>query len=139
MEWMSWTIPTAAFFVVIGLILVGMTTWELRSPSILRRGFLPIATTRGDRLFIGLLGSAYLHLLVIGVTDWSIWVGLRVVPGVAVGCDAVGLVESLGNVAPKLKQEVSMFDKNNKLRHSISLAADAGTQRFERRGLGRCL
>jgi predicted small integral membrane protein len=35
---------------------------------------LPIATTRGDRLFIGLLGSAYLHLLVIGATDWSIWV-----------------------------------------------------------------
>jgi predicted small integral membrane protein len=25
-------------------------------------------------LFIGLLGSAYLHLLVIGATDWSIWV-----------------------------------------------------------------
>ena len=74
MEWMSWTVPTAAFFTVIGLILVGMTTWELRSPSVLRRGLLPIATTRGDRLFIGLLGSAYLHLLVIGVTDWSIWV-----------------------------------------------------------------
>ncbi|MDR6925946.1 putative small integral membrane protein [Pseudomonas sp. BE134] len=71
---MSWTVPTAVFFIVIGLILVGMTTWELRSPSILRRGLLPIATTRGDRLFIGLLGSAYLHLLVIGVTDWSIWV-----------------------------------------------------------------
>lgn len=74
MEWMSWTVPTAAFFTVIGLILVGMTTWELRSPSVLRRGLLPIATTRGDRLFIGLLGSAYLHLLVTGVTDWSIWV-----------------------------------------------------------------
>ena len=74
MEWMSWTTPTATFFIVIGLILVGMTTWEMRSPSILRRRFLPIATTRGDRLFIGLLGSAYLHLLVIGVTDWSIWV-----------------------------------------------------------------
>jgi predicted small integral membrane protein len=73
MEWMSWTAPTAGFFIAIGLLLVGMTTWELRSPSILRRGFLPIATTRGDRLFIGLLGSAYLHLLVIGVTDWSIW------------------------------------------------------------------
>ncbi|WP_433741362.1 DUF2160 domain-containing protein [Pseudomonas putida] len=74
MEWMSWTVPTAAFFSVVALILVVMTTWELRSPSILRRGFLPIATTRGDRLFIGLLGSAYLHLLVIGVTDWSIWI-----------------------------------------------------------------
>ena len=74
MEWMSWTGPTAAFFTAIALILVSMTTWELRSPSVPRRGFLPIVTTRGDRLFIGLLGSAYLHLLVIGVTDWSIWV-----------------------------------------------------------------
>ncbi|EPM56870.1 hypothetical protein A264_21108 [Pseudomonas syringae pv. actinidiae ICMP 19071] len=74
MEWMSWTLPTAAFFISIGLLLVGMTVWELRSASIERRGFLPIVTTRGDRLFIGLLGSAYLHLLVIGVTDWNIWV-----------------------------------------------------------------
>ncbi|MCQ3016766.1 DUF2160 domain-containing protein [Pseudomonas tremae] len=74
MEWMSWTLPTAAFFIGIGLLLVGMTVWELRSASIERRGFLPIVTTRGDRLFIGLLGSAYLHLLVIGVTEWSIWI-----------------------------------------------------------------
>jgi predicted small integral membrane protein len=34
--------PTALFFGGIGLILAGMTTWELRSPSIPRRG-LPIA------------------------------------------------------------------------------------------------
>ncbi|WP_296262550.1 MULTISPECIES: DUF2160 domain-containing protein [unclassified Pseudomonas] len=74
MEWMSWTLPTAIFFASIAAILVAMTVWELRSASIERRGFLPIATTRGDRLFIGLLGSAYLHLLVIGATDWSIWV-----------------------------------------------------------------
>ncbi len=74
MEWMAWTTPTAAFFAAIALLLVGMTVWELRSPCVERRGFLPIATTRGDRLFIGLLGSAYLHLLVIGATEWSIWV-----------------------------------------------------------------
>ncbi len=74
MEWMSWTLPTAIFFASIATILVAMTVWELRSASIERRGFLPIATTRGDRLFIGLLGSAYLHLLVIGATDWNIWV-----------------------------------------------------------------
>ncbi|KPX23706.1 Uncharacterized protein ALO71_00433 [Pseudomonas amygdali pv. dendropanacis] len=74
MEWMSWTLPTAAFFISIALLLAGMTVWELRSASIERRGFLPIATTRGDRLFIGLLGSAYLHLLVIGATDWSVWI-----------------------------------------------------------------
>lgn len=29
---------------------------------------------RGDRLFIGLLASAYLHLLVVGVSDWPLWV-----------------------------------------------------------------
>ncbi len=74
MEWMAWTWPTAGFFMAIGVLLVGMTAYELHTPNVARRGFLPIVTTRGDRLFIGLLGSAYLHLLVIGVTDWSIWV-----------------------------------------------------------------
>lgn len=74
MEWMAWTTLTTTFFCSIGVLLACMTGWELRSPSIARRGFLPIATSRGDRLFIGLLGSAFLHLLVIGATDWSIWV-----------------------------------------------------------------
>jgi predicted small integral membrane protein len=74
MDWMAWTLPTALFFGAIATILAGMTVWELRSPCIERKGFLPISTTRGDRLFIGLLGSAYLHLLVVGTTDWSIWV-----------------------------------------------------------------
>jgi predicted small integral membrane protein len=74
MSWMAWTLPTALFFIGVALVLLAMTAAELRWPSTERRGFLPIATTRGDRLFIGLLGSAYLHLLVIGATDWSIWV-----------------------------------------------------------------
>lgn len=74
MEWMAWTPVTAAFFGGIALLLVGMTVWEIRSPCVERRGFLPIVTSRGDRLFIGLLGSAYLHLLVVGVTDWSTWI-----------------------------------------------------------------
>ncbi len=29
----------------------------------MRKGFLPIATTRGDRLFIGLLSAAYVNLI----------------------------------------------------------------------------
>ena len=74
MEWMAWTLPTALFFIAVGLLLLGMTVLELRRPCIERRGFLPIATTRGDRLFIGLLASAYLHLLIIGVNDWPLWV-----------------------------------------------------------------
>lgn len=74
MDWMAWTLPTALFFGSIATILAGMTVWELRSPCVERKGFLPISTTRGDRLFIGLLGSAYLHLLVVGTTDSSVWI-----------------------------------------------------------------
>ncbi len=74
MEWMAWTLPTAIFFIGIFLMLVGMTVWELVSPSIERRGLLPIATTRGDRLFIGLLGTAYIHLAWLGLTEMPLWI-----------------------------------------------------------------
>ncbi|WP_111414668.1 DUF2160 domain-containing protein [Billgrantia lactosivorans] len=78
MEWMVWTLPTAIFFSVIAVILLGMTAWELVSPTVERRGFLPIATTRGDRLFIGLLSAAYIHLATVGFTDLSIWLALGI-------------------------------------------------------------
>jgi predicted small integral membrane protein len=88
-DWMVWTTPVAVFFSCIGLLLAGMTAWELRSPTRLRKGFLPIATTRGDRLFIGLLAAAYVNLAFIGLAgrfvQWfhltgepSIWVGFVV-------------------------------------------------------------
>lgn len=78
MEWMVWTTPTAIFFSVIAAMLAGMTAWEIASPTIERKGFLPIETTRGDRLFIGLLSAAYIHLLVVGFTPLSIWIALGV-------------------------------------------------------------
>jgi predicted small integral membrane protein len=85
LEWMAWTTPVAVFFSSIALMLVGMTVWEIRSPTISRKGFLPIETTRGDRLFIGLLAAAYVNLAFVGVsgklaalfgmeTDPSIWI-----------------------------------------------------------------
>ncbi|HBC35076.1 MAG TPA: hypothetical protein DDY30_03660, partial [Marinobacter adhaerens] len=40
--------------------------------------FLPIATTRGDRLFIGLLSAAYIHLTFLAVSDITLWVALAV-------------------------------------------------------------
>jgi predicted small integral membrane protein len=73
---MVWTLPTAIFFSSIAAMLAGMTIWELRSPSIERKGFLPISTTRGDRLFIGLLSAAFIHLGFIGFTSLSIWIAL---------------------------------------------------------------
>lgn len=76
LEWMAWTLPTAVFFATIVAILAGMTAWEIAAPSVPRRGFLALVTTRGDRLFIGLLGSAYLHLAWIAATDASLWIAL---------------------------------------------------------------
>ncbi|MBF6616505.1 DUF2160 domain-containing protein [Pollutimonas thiosulfatoxidans] len=66
-SWMVWTPPTAIFFICIALMLAGMTIWELKSPTTLRKGFLPMATTRGDRLFIGLLVAAYINLGFLGL------------------------------------------------------------------------
>ena len=64
-------------------MLVGMTVWELRSPTLLRKGFLPMATTRGDRLFIGLLAAAYVNLAFVGVSEsWSDWFGLEEEPSI---------------------------------------------------------
>jgi predicted small integral membrane protein len=73
LEWMAWTAPTAGFFVVIALLLVGYTVWGVLSPSVPRKGLLPMPTTRGDRLFVGLLGSAFINLAWLGLTEASQW------------------------------------------------------------------
>ncbi|MEM1230769.1 MAG: DUF2160 family membrane protein [Pseudomonadota bacterium] len=67
MSWMAWTAPTALFFAGIALMLLTMTIWELRVPTTLRKGWLPMRTTRGDRLFVGLLSAALLHLVALGL------------------------------------------------------------------------
>jgi len=82
-EWMAWTLPVAVFFVCIVLMLAGMTLWELKSPTTLRRGFLPIATTRGDRLFIGLLGAAWVNLAFVSLSEKMVgWFGLAEEPSI---------------------------------------------------------
>ena len=82
-EWMAWTLPVAVFFISIVLMLAGMTVWELRSPTELRKGWLPLATTRGDRLFIGLLAAAYLNLAFVAVSEKMIgWFGLEQEPSI---------------------------------------------------------
>ena len=82
-EWMAWTTPVAVFFCSIALMLLGMTVWELKSPTVERKGWLPITTTRGDRLFIGLLGAAYLNLAFVAVSEKMIvWFGLAAEPSI---------------------------------------------------------
>ena len=84
-EWMAWTTPVTVFFCSIALMLCGMTVWEMKSPTSLHKGFLPMETTRGDRLFIGLVSAAYVNLAFVGISgklaEWlslegdpSIWI-----------------------------------------------------------------
>ena len=81
--WMAWTLPVAIFFICIALMLVGMTAWEMKSPTMLRKGFLPLETTRGDRLFIGLLSAAYVNLAFIGLSGKMMdWMGLASEPSI---------------------------------------------------------
>ena len=75
LSWMAWTTPIAIFFISVLIMLIGMTIWQVKSPSLERKGFLPISTTRGDRLFIGLLCAAYVNLAWAGLTDVTQYIG----------------------------------------------------------------
>ncbi|WP_293746037.1 DUF2160 domain-containing protein [uncultured Paraglaciecola sp.] len=76
LNWMAWTMPSGLFFIGIASILLVMTIFEIRKPCVERKGWLPIPTTRGDRLFIGLLSSAFIHLSFLGLSDLSLWIAL---------------------------------------------------------------
>ena len=77
LAWMAWTRPTAIFFITILCLLVAMTIWERISPGGAPRvGILRFETTRGDRLFISLLGSAYLNLLILVFIGPNLTLGL---------------------------------------------------------------
>ncbi|MEX6505461.1 DUF2160 domain-containing protein [Jiella sp. M17.18] len=79
LSWMAWTWPTAIFFVAIFAILIGMGAWEAASPGGNPRiGILRFETTRGDRLFVSLLGSALICLGWLWATDLSLWYALIV-------------------------------------------------------------
>ena len=85
MAWMAWTPQTAGFFICIAVAIIAMTTWELVSPTHMRRGFLPIQTTRGDRFFISLLAAAFIHLFWLGLVFEPLWPASVIAGFVAVG------------------------------------------------------
>ena len=60
--WMAWTWQTALFFGALLGVLAVMTTLAALRPERDRIGMLGLPTTRGDRLFLTLLGAAFIHL-----------------------------------------------------------------------------
>lgn len=78
MAWMAWTWQTALFFVVIACLLLSMTYLAISYPEKPRVGILRLETTRGDRLFISLLGAAYIHLAYLAAFGPPAWIALGI-------------------------------------------------------------
>jgi predicted small integral membrane protein len=76
--WMAWTLATALFFWVIAALILLMLLLAIRAPETPRRGLLRIETTRGDRLFVTLLGSAFINLAWLGLVGERQWAALLV-------------------------------------------------------------
>jgi predicted small integral membrane protein len=62
LSWMAWTWQTALFFALLFITLVVMTVLAVFWPETEQMGILGLPTTRGDRLFLTLLGTAFIHL-----------------------------------------------------------------------------
>jgi predicted small integral membrane protein len=83
--WMAWTPATLAVFVGIFAAMAVLTVLEIRRPGgDERMGVLGLVTTRGDRLFITLLGTSYIFLAWLGLVGMPLWwpLGLAVLWGV---------------------------------------------------------
>ncbi|KRE11145.1 hypothetical protein ASE63_20720 [Bosea sp. Root381] len=73
LAWMAWTPQTGLFFGALLALLFVMTMFALRRPEVERIGVLGIPTTRGDRLFLSLLGAAFIHLGWLGLAGGELW------------------------------------------------------------------
>lgn len=74
LSWMAWTWPTALFFIFIFASIATMGVWEYFSPGGgARHGVFGLDTTRGDRLFISLLGSCFIFLGWLGFFGTPLW------------------------------------------------------------------
>lgn len=78
--WMAWTPATFAVFVAIfsAIALIGLMEGFKFKDGLERKGILGLTTTLGDRLFITLLGSAYIFLAWLGFVGQPIWTPLAI-------------------------------------------------------------
>lgn len=79
LNWMAWTWPTALFFIGVFLAMMVITIIEIKKPNTSERyGCLGLRTTRGDRLFLTLLGSAYIFFFWLAIFGMPLYIPLGV-------------------------------------------------------------
>lgn len=73
--WMAWTPATFALFCGIfgAIAIIGFLEVLKYRDGLERRGILGLTTTLGDRLFISLLGTAYIFLAWLGIVGQPLW------------------------------------------------------------------
>jgi len=85
--WMAWTWPTAAFFILLFTVMGIIVFIEIRHPGTSeRQGALGLTTTRGDRLFLSLLGAVYIFLTWIFFFGMPLWGPLAISAAWGVFC-----------------------------------------------------
>jgi predicted small integral membrane protein len=85
--WMAWTPATLAFFVFIFLAIALMGLLEWRRPGgAPRHGVLGLDTTRGDRLFLSLLGAGWIFLAWLAFFPPPLWIPLAIAVGWGIFC-----------------------------------------------------
>jgi predicted small integral membrane protein len=79
LSWMAWTWPTALFFICIFASIAAMGVWEYYVPGgNPRHGIFGLDTTRGDRLFMSILGGCFIMLAWLGLVGTALWIGFAV-------------------------------------------------------------
>lgn len=77
LTWMAWTWPTGLFFIGVFTAMAIITVIEIKKPGTsARKGALGLVTTRGDRLFLSLMGSAWIFLAWLGIFGTPLWIPL---------------------------------------------------------------
>ena len=77
LSWMAWTWPTALVFIGIFVAMGIIVFIEIKKPGTSERyGVLGLTTTRGDRLFLSLLGTSYIFLVWLGIFGMPLWIPL---------------------------------------------------------------
>ena len=85
LAWMAWTWQTAIFFGFVAFALIILTLLAIYRPETPRKGILCFPTTRGDRFFVSMVGSAFIFIVWMRLGGGSLWypLGISILYGIA--------------------------------------------------------
>ena len=73
LAWMAWTWQTAIFFGFVASMLTVLTLLAVFRPETPRVGILRFPTTRGDRFFVTMIGSAFIFVFWMRFSAGPLW------------------------------------------------------------------